>query len=362
MSLKLISIHPVSSRPGRTTEQALLVLLNAIDRAWYKNKVVTLVSFDLKGAFNGIASFISDRYTSIGFDDFRIDGILAFIDDYFRWRVGRLVEENLAKIQSEDIPRIETHYYLERTVIPSPRVDATTLLGIYYTSSRLYINGLKYTFSLPTCVFATEPRELSLASILYHGITLSRKRRNNIGSYTRFPLAEAIKTINIERLNELETIDPRLLPLWCLDPFAKIEIGSDREIASVYVAELIGIFYAISVVFKIAYQYLRIASTEVLAVGITLCLQWLLGYCNNPRNDAVDRLVKDAASLGKTYPFRPLFTRERALILRIQRIRNSYLYASGLPELKGTSERVKERNTVSRARTVNTVLDFAEAL
>ncbi|KAJ5346168.1 hypothetical protein N7452_004172 [Penicillium brevicompactum] len=41
-------------RPGRTTEQALLVLSNAIDRAWYKHKVVTLVSFDLKGAFNGV--------------------------------------------------------------------------------------------------------------------------------------------------------------------------------------------------------------------------------------------------------------------------------------------------------------------
>ncbi|KAJ5340336.1 hypothetical protein N7541_009460 [Penicillium brevicompactum] len=41
-------------RPGRTTKQALLVLANAIDRAWYKHKVVTLVSFDLKGAFNGV--------------------------------------------------------------------------------------------------------------------------------------------------------------------------------------------------------------------------------------------------------------------------------------------------------------------
>ncbi|OQD68800.1 hypothetical protein PENANT_c289G02163 [Penicillium antarcticum] len=41
-------------RPGRTTEQALLVLSNAIDQAWYKHKVVTLIAFDLKGAFNGV--------------------------------------------------------------------------------------------------------------------------------------------------------------------------------------------------------------------------------------------------------------------------------------------------------------------
>jgi hypothetical protein len=88
----------------------------------------------------GIASFMSDRYASIGFDDFRTElaplanaglaqgsplspilftffnsdlvdqpvtfhgGASAFIDDYFRWRVGRSAEENLAKIQSEDIP------------------------------------------------------------------------------------------------------------------------------------------------------------------------------------------------------------------------------------------------------------------
>jgi hypothetical protein len=152
-------------RPGRTTEQALLVLSNAIDQAWYKLGVVTLIAFDQKGAFNGvntisldarlrakgipavarkwIASFMSDRYASIGFDDFRTKvallviaglaqgsplspilftffnsdlvnqpvnfrgGASAFIDDYFRWRAGRSAEENLAKIQSEDIPRIE---------------------------------------------------------------------------------------------------------------------------------------------------------------------------------------------------------------------------------------------------------------
>ena len=41
-----------------------------------------------------------------------------------------------------------------------------------------------------------------------------------------------MKTMDIERLNELETIDPRPLPPWRLDPFAEIEIGSDRETAT----------------------------------------------------------------------------------------------------------------------------------
>ncbi|KAI1830251.1 hypothetical protein DTO027I6_8939 [Penicillium roqueforti] len=63
--------------------------------------------------------------------------------------------------------------------------------------------------------------------------TLSRaqKRRNNIGSYAHFPLAEALKTMDLQRLNELETIDPQPLPPWHLDPFVEIEVGSDREVA-----------------------------------------------------------------------------------------------------------------------------------
>lgn len=152
-------------RPGLTTEQALLVLANAVDRAWLGQRIVTLVAFDRKGAFNGvnntsldarlqakgipmvtrrwIASFMSGRKATIGFDDYQSEeapldnaglahgsplspilfaffncdlvdqpvdfhgGASAFIDDDFHWRVGWSAEENLAKIQSEDIPRIE---------------------------------------------------------------------------------------------------------------------------------------------------------------------------------------------------------------------------------------------------------------
>ncbi|KAI2812362.1 hypothetical protein CBS115989_10532 [Aspergillus niger] len=140
-------------RPGRTTEQALLVLTNAIDRAWYGQRVVTLVAFDLKGAFNGvnktsldirlqakgipkvarrwIASFMSGRQARIGFDDYCSEviplgnaglaqgsplspilfaffnsdlvdqpvnfhgGASAFIDDYFRWRDRALLPKRL---------------------------------------------------------------------------------------------------------------------------------------------------------------------------------------------------------------------------------------------------------------------------
>jgi hypothetical protein len=68
------------------------VLGNAIDQAWLRSKVVTLIAFDLKGAFNGvnkasldacllakgiltvarqwINSFMENRLASIAFDDF----------------------------------------------------------------------------------------------------------------------------------------------------------------------------------------------------------------------------------------------------------------------------------------------------
>lgn len=51
---KLLPDTQFGGRPGRNTEQALLVLANEIDRAWLRSKVVTLIAFDLKGAFNGV--------------------------------------------------------------------------------------------------------------------------------------------------------------------------------------------------------------------------------------------------------------------------------------------------------------------
>jgi ribonuclease HI len=132
----------------------------------------------------------------------------------------------------------------------------------------------------------------------------------------------------------------------------QVQVGS-MDHWSVHVAELIGIFYAVSIVFKIAHQQVRSvdgqqtatilcdsrsalqavqsarhksgqrivhailqAAAEVLAVGIALRLQWMPGHCDNPGNDAADRLAKNAASPGKTHPFRPLLTRERAYIRR----------------------------------------------
>jgi ribonuclease HI len=564
-------------RPGRTTEQALLVLSNAIDQAWYKLGVVTLIAFDLKGAFNGvnkisldarlrakgipaiarkwIASFMSDRFASIGFDDFRTEvallanaglaqgsplspilftffnsdlvdqpvtsrgGASAFIDDYFRWRVGRSAEENLAKIQSEDIPRIEAWarrtgscFAAEKTelihltrkrneqlqaqvVINGKTVKPTStakLLGVIFdhelrwkehvqqaikraTKVSIALSGLRHlrpeqmrqiyqacvtpvvdysstvwhdplrdkthlrhlntvqraplirilsafrtvatatleveAHVLPTHLRLRRRAQFTIARLhtlprkhpIWNALLRAQRRRNNIGNYARFPLAEALKTMDLQRLDELETIDPSPLPPWRAEPFMEIEIGSDRESAieqaetarsrsdivvysdasgreghlgaavvalddnmqvvesrqvqvgpmdrwSVHVAELIGIFYAIGMVFKIAHQLSRSvesrqktatilcdsrsalqatqnprnksgqrivhailqAATEVQTEGIALRLQWVPGHCDNPGNDAADRMAKNAACPGKSHPFRPLLSLESA--------------------------------------------------
>jgi ribonuclease HI len=566
-------------RPGRTTEQALLVLSNAIDQAWYKHKVVTLIAFDLKGAFNGankksldvslqargipmiarkwIVSFMSDRHANIGFDDFRTEtqslenaglaqgsplspilfaffnadlvdqlvdshgGASAFIDDYFRWRVGRSVEENLVKIQSEDVPRIEewarqtgSCFAAEKTelihltrkrdqhtegriiidgtdVKPSPTAK---LLGVVFdqglrwkehvqqtikraTKTTIALSGLRYlrpeqmrqlyqacvtpvvdyastvwhdplrdkthlrhlntvqraslirilsafrtvatntleieAYILPTHLRQRHRAQRTIARLytlprdhpIWGALSRAQNRRNNVGSYARFPLAEALKTMEVDRLNELETIDPRPLPPWRPDAFTEIELEHDQETAreraqaagnksdivvysdasgreghlgaanvalndndevtesqqvqvgsmerwSVHVAELIGIFCATSMVFKLAHQRAKVgnhihatatilcdsrsalqaiqnvknrlgqriihvilqAATEVQAGHISLRLQWMPGHCENAGNEAADRLAKEATQPGKAHPFRPLLTRENAFL------------------------------------------------
>ncbi|MDN6490718.1 MAG: hypothetical protein L0K41_10005 [Yaniella sp.] len=503
------------------------------------------------------ASFMSDRHASIGFDDFRtpmkplanaglaqgsplspilfaffnadlvdqpVDhhgGASAFIDDYFRWRVGSSAEANLAKIQTEDIPRIEewarqtgSCFAAEKTelihltrkkrehlegqivvngIIARPSATAK-LLGVVFdqelrwkdhvqqtikraTKTTIALCGLRHlrpeqmrqlyqacvtpvvdyastvwhdplrdkthlrhlntvqrtplirTLSafrtvatatleveahvLPTHLRLRHRAQRTIARLhtlprdhpVWTALLRAQKRRNNIGSYARFPLAEALKTMDLDRLNELETIDPRPLPPWRADAFAKIEIESDREIAreradtarstsdaivysdasglkdhlgvavvaldanlevvgseqiqvgpmdrwSVHVAELIGIFYAISMVFRLAHQRssgaygrpttatilcdsksalqsiqnarnksgqrivhaILLAAAEVQAENIALRLQWIPGHCDDPGNDAADRLAREAARPGKTHPFRPLLTRENAYI------------------------------------------------
>jgi hypothetical protein len=160
----------------------------------------------------------------------------------------------------------------------------------------------------------------------------------------RFPLAETLKTMDPSRLAALETIDPRPLPPWRTEAFAEIEVNSDRETAreraetiratsdlivysdasgrkghlgaaivtlngsdeviesqqvqvgpidrwSVHVAELIGIFYAVNMVFKLFHQRSN-AVNGVPVIATILCdSKSALQAIQNVKNKSGQRIV-----------------------------------------------------------------------
>ncbi|KAJ5309348.1 uncharacterized protein N7443_001809 [Penicillium atrosanguineum] len=135
--------------------------------------------------------------------------------------------------------------------------------------------------------------------------------------------------------------------------FLQIQVGPmDRW--SVHAAELVGILYAINIINKAALQRWRLAGLHtrtatilsdsmsalqaiqnpkiksaqqiIFAIlesakntksnDIAIRLQWMPGHCEEPGNDTADQLAREAAVPGKTYPFAPLLSREKAFIRR----------------------------------------------
>ncbi|KAI3043038.1 hypothetical protein CBS147353_11848 [Aspergillus niger] len=449
-------------------------------------------------------------------------GASAFIDDYFRWRAGKSAEENLKKLQDEDIPRIEQwaqqtgssfaaekteliHFTRKKdeqtrgqlamqgaTIKPS---ETAKLLGVVWdrelrwkehvqqavkraTKTNIALAGLRHlrpgqmrqvyqacvtpimvyastvwynplkdkrhlkwldtvqrsalirilsafrtiatatmeveTYVLPTHLrlkqrvqevivkLCTLPRSHPVHDVL----SRARRRRDNVGARCRFPLAESMKTMKLEQLDGLETIDLTLMTLWEATPFVETDIESDRDKAqekatallaspsaviytdtsgkkgilgaaavivdrgqavaetrqvsigsmtnwSVHAAELIGIFFAISLALKIArrrpaatttpedetatilcdntsaLQAIRKprrrsgqriihailqAASELKARGVPLRLQWIPGHSDNPGNNAADKLAKEAVGPDKMHSFCCLVSQERTAV------------------------------------------------
>ena len=66
---------------------------------------------------------------------------------------------------------------------------------------------------------------------------------------------------------------------------------------------------------QIIYAILQLAKNTK-PHGIAIRLQWMPGQCEEPGNDTADQLAREAAMPGKTHPFAPLLSREKAFIRR----------------------------------------------
>ena len=89
----------------------------------------------------------------------------------------------------------------------------------------------------PPTVSATEPKTPSKVSTLYPENThlerpvASPETQEQYWVILPLPTGGSIEDHEPERLNDLETIDPRPLPPWRTEPFTEIEIEPDRETA-----------------------------------------------------------------------------------------------------------------------------------
>ena len=160
---QLLPKNHFGARPKRSAVQALLLVTEKIYNAWRAGKVLSLLSFDVQGAFNRvhldvltqrlkerrippllvkwIRNFCRSRRGSIalgGYDSEMADighagvpqgsplspilfvfynaslveqsintagGSIGFVDDYNVWVTGRTIAENLTRLQTEVIPR-----------------------------------------------------------------------------------------------------------------------------------------------------------------------------------------------------------------------------------------------------------------
>lgn len=73
----------ISARENRSAEQALLLLQENIYTAWRSRKVVSLVSFDVKGAYNGVCKDrLLERLSARGIPPCLVNWIDAFCSEH----------------------------------------------------------------------------------------------------------------------------------------------------------------------------------------------------------------------------------------------------------------------------------------
>ncbi|KAJ8147650.1 hypothetical protein LV162_008857, partial [Aspergillus fumigatus] len=155
-----------------------------------------------------------------------------------------------------------------------------------------------------------------------------------------------MRTMDLARLQALEKIDPTPLAPWRTPAFTEIDIEPDREKAKENASarqkaagvtktqEALGtgrepatiLTDSMSALQAIANSWNKSGQRIIQAIlqsarelntrGIPLHLQWVPGHCDDPGNDAADRLAKEAVGPDKLHPFQHLLSREKGYIRR----------------------------------------------
>lgn len=179
----LLSDNHLGAKRRRSSVDALLVLQEEIFQAWRDKKVLSLVTFDVKGAFNGVArdvlldrlrhrripkplvkwidDFMKDReatitvngtatrqtalhnaglpqgspLSSILYIFFNADlvtsvikksrGSIAFVDDFSAWVTGFSIDSNISQLQSRVVPHVEGWAAKSRVIFQAKKTHLT---------------------------------------------------------------------------------------------------------------------------------------------------------------------------------------------------------------------------------------------
>ncbi|KAJ5244713.1 hypothetical protein N7489_004809 [Penicillium chrysogenum] len=389
-------------RPGRTTEQALLMLANAIDWACYGvNKTSLGIRLRSKGipsvARKWIASSMSGRQASIGFDDYQTEvapldnaglaqgsplspilfaffkcdlidqavdgGASAFIDGYCRWRpsttakllglifdhelrwkehvqqaVKRATKVNIAlgglrQLRPEQLRPLYEAYVTPvvdytSTVWHDPLRDKTHLRHLRTVQRAALIRVLSAFRTVATTTLSVEAHTAypTPKTCYMERTTSGPEETQQSWIVRRAPLSEALETMNLERLQEIEMIATPL-PLEITLERAEaarstaenvvysgasgreghqdaaaavfdesletsdsiqVQVGP-MERWSVHAAELIGILYAINII-KIALRHWR-TYTRVISATTLSATKSALQAVQNPTNKSGQQIV-----------------------------------------------------------------------
>jgi hypothetical protein len=74
-----LALTQFGARPRRSTEQALTILVEKIYDAWRATKVLSLVTFDVQGAYNGVnKEVLQQRLRKCGIPEFFVKWVYSF--------------------------------------------------------------------------------------------------------------------------------------------------------------------------------------------------------------------------------------------------------------------------------------------